>query len=558
MKNAATDFARELLGRLRSFFRKAERDDDFDAELATHLQMAIDENLERGLSPGEARRQALIRIGGVDQAKELHRESRGLPLLDTLVQDVRYSFRTLRRDAALTTFAVLIIGLGVGASSTVFSVVNALLLRPLPFEEPESLVWIQSGDGAGMSGQTAQVGHLLYLQEQNKSFADVAGYFAFYGDGDSKLTGDGEPVRLTNVPVTERFFPLLGVKPQIGRLFTPEECKRDGPPAVLLSHTLWTSRFASDPGIVGKTIDLNDTGVTVIGVLPASFDFGAVFTPGNQVDLFSPFALDEVSNRWGNTMAIVGRLKPGATLESARAELAVLAQGINEAHPNWNTFDPIAGRLREHVSGNFRSAMILLACAVCLVMLIVSANLSNLLLARAATREKEIGIRSALGAGRWRLVRQMLTESVTLSFGGAILGLALAVGGIRVLSRLDAMGIPLLGEVQVDAGVLAFTLLLAVGTGVIFGLAPALRVSGSALRGSLSDSSRGSTEGKGQGWLRGVLVVCETAMACVLLVGAGLLLRSFVHLLDVDLGFQPESAIAMRVDPSTAFRHART
>ena len=246
--------------------------------------------------------------------------------MGSLRQDLRYTFRTLKRDAGFTTFAILIIGLGIRASSTVFSVLNTLLVRPLPFKDPGSLVWIanKTQEENDLSGQTVQVGRLLDLRERNKSFSDIAGYFAFYGVGDSKLTGDGEPERLSAVPVSQNFFPLLGVQPQLGRLFTADECKWNGPKAVLLSHGLWERRFGSDPQIVGKAIRLDDAPVTVAGVLPASFDFGSIFAPGVQLDLYSPFALRRETDRWGDTLALVARLKPGAGIQTAQAEADVL------------------------------------------------------------------------------------------------------------------------------------------------------------------------------------------------------------------------------------------
>src|SRR5580704_6321634 len=255
----------------------------------------------------------------------------GLPAPGSILQDLRYTFRTLRRDSGFTTFAVLIVGLGIGASATVFSVVNTLLLRPLPFREPERLVWIANHDTSGLSGQTTQVDYLLDLRERNRSFSDMAGYFAFYGVGDNLLSGNGEPERLTGVPVSENFFQLLGIQPQLGRLFTAAECKWNGPKAVLLSHGLWNRRFASDPGIVGRTLIINADPVTVAGVLPASFDMASVFAPGSHFDLYFPFPLSAETNRWGNTMAIVGRLKPGVTIGSAQAEVRVLAQQITRA-----------------------------------------------------------------------------------------------------------------------------------------------------------------------------------------------------------------------------------
>jgi predicted permease len=471
---------------------------------------------------------------------------------DTL-QDLRYTLRTLCRDPGFTTFAILIVGLGIGASATVFSVVDTLLLRPLPFREPERLVWIANHDTSGLSGQTTQVGHLVDLRERNRSFSDMAGYFAFYGVGDNLLSGHGEPERLSGVPVSENFFQVLGIRPQIGRLFTAEECKWHGPKAVLLSHGLWERRFASDAGLVGRAITIDDEPVTVAGVLPASFDMASVFAPGSHFDLYFPFPLSDETNRWGNTMAIIGRLKPGVALGSAQAELKTLAGQITRAHPERNDFEGKITPLAEHVSGRIRPALVVLACAVGVVMLIVCANLSNLLLARTATRQKEIAIRTALGAGRRRLIRQMLTEGVTLSCCGAVLGVLLAAGGTHVLARIEALSIPLLSNVHTDATVLAFCLLAAVLTGVVFGLAPALQVPTHALHDVLKDTARGSTAGKSRNWIRGALVVSEIAFACVLLVSAGLLVRSFLRVLDVNLGFRPEQAATVRVDPDANY-----
>ncbi len=319
----------------------------------------------------------------------------------------------------------------------------------------------------------------------------------------------------------------------------------------MLSHGLWVRRFASDPEIVGRPLTLNDEPVTVAGVLPASFDFASVFAPGSHIDLYLPFPLSAETNRWGNTMAIIGRLKPGVSLGSAQAEVSILADRITKAHlRERNDFEGKLTLLEDHVSGRIRPALAVLACAVAVVMLIVCANLSNLLLARTATRQKEIAIRTALGAGQGRLIRQVLTESVVLSFCGAALGLILAVGGTRSLAHLDAISIPLLQNVRTDATAVGFTLLMAVLTGLIFGMVPALQVPSAALHDALKDTNRGSTGGKGRGWIRDALVVSEIAFACVLLVGAGLLIRSFLRVLDVNLGFRPESAVAVRVDPT--------
>ena len=321
--------------------------------------------------------------------------------LSAFKQDLRYTFRTLAREPGFTVFALLIVGLGVGASSTVFSVVNTLLIRPLPFQDPDRLVWIANHqESSDMSGSTTQVNHMLDLRAQSQSFSDIAAYLAFYGVGDNKLTGQGEPERLSGVPVSANFFQLLGVQPQLGRLFTAEECKWIGPNVVILSHGLWVRRFASNPGIIGQTLTINDGPATVVGVMPASFDFASVFTPGNSIDLYLPFALSPETNRWGNTLAIVGRLKPGVPLARAQAEASLLSRQFTEAHKtDRNDFDAHLSFLRDHVTGQIRPALLVLAAAVGVVMLIVCANLSNLLLARTATRQKELAIRAALGAG---------------------------------------------------------------------------------------------------------------------------------------------------------------
>lgn len=472
---------------------------------------------------------------------------------DVLLRDLRYTFRALRRDAAFTAFVVLIAGLGIGASSTVFSVVHALLLRPLPFAEPERLVWIANRDTSGLSGQTTQVGHMVDLRERTQSLSALTGYFAFYGVGDSVLTGTGEPERLSGVPVSGDFFDVLGVPPALGRSFTPDEMKWNGPKAVMLSHGFWRRRFAGDPSIVGQSLTINDAPHVVAGVLPASFDFGSVFAPGSRFDLFFPFPLSPETNRWGNTMAMIGRLKPGVSAAQAQAEVRTIAGRITAEHPERNGFQGNVKPLADHVSGRIRLAVWVLAGAVGMVMLIVCANLSNLLLARTASRHKEFAIRSALGAGRARLIAQTLTESVVLSCSGALVGLALAFAGTRALTGLDAISIPLLRHVRTDGTALAFTMAMAVAAGIVFGLAPAFQARGAGLHDALKEAARGSTDGRGRRLVRSALVVSEIAFACVLLVGAGLLIRSLARVLDVDMGFEPAGAATIRVDPDTRY-----
>ena len=523
------------------------RDADLARELQADLELEEEEQQERGLPEEEARYAALRAFGNTTLIREQTRAAWSWVWVESLLRDLGYGIRGMRRNLGSTIFAILIVGLGIGGASTVFSVVNALLLRPLPFRDPGQLVFISNGEN-----YKTQAEQYSDLRGQNQSFSDLAGWSGYYRAGDKELTGTGEPERLTSVPVTQNLFPLLGVEPAIGRSFTREECegKYSAPTAMLLSNSFWRRRFASDPTVVGKKLSLNDQPVTVVGVLPASFDFASIFAPGTPVDVFIPWPLTDDTKPHGNTMAIVGRLRPGATIGGAQAEFNVLANQLNSRHPERNPVHPMLVPLDEHVSGQVRPALVVLMCAVGLVMLIVCANLSHLQMARMATRQKEMAIRAALGAGRFRLLRQVLTESVTLSCCGAALGLLLAVAGTRELAHLNTFNLPLLESVRVDRTTLVFTLLATVATGVLFGLAPALQVLASKLREGLQDAGRGWNGSRRHGWFRDGLAVSQFALACLLLVGAALLIQSFLRVLDVNLGFQPERAAALRIDPS--------
>jgi predicted permease len=542
---------REGLQRVRSFFQKEQRDLELDAEVTAHLELAVEENLRRGMSAEEARRQALIRFGGVMQAKEQQREVRGLPWLDVLLQDLRYTFRTLRRDRGFALIAVIILGLGIGANIAVFSVVNTILLRPLPLHNPQELVRILSKKTTGgESSMTYSADATEEFQRRNRSFQAVTGYFAFSSSDNFKLMGNGQPLPLTGLSVAGNFFQTLGVQPSLGRLFTAEESLHNSRPVVLLSHALWKRQFASNPGIVGQGIDLNGTPFTVIGVLPDSFDFGSIFAPGSKVDLYSPVIFDDIRDE-GNTMALVGRLQPGVSLAQAQAEADLLFPSLHISlkHPEYG--GDYTGRLlglKDYVSGKLRQSLIALWCAVGLILLIVCVNLSNLLLARGAARSKEFAMRTALGAGRGRLVRQLLTESLVLSGAGAVLGLGIAFAITTYLAHQGSIALPLLSSVRVDGAALAWTLLIAVAAAVAFGLAPGLKISSGNLQEALKDSGHGMSGGKKHEGMRSVLIISEIALACVLLVGAGLLLRSFLRILDVDLGFRPSRAASISVD----------
>ena len=539
------DSIRRASNRLLAVFRRAPLDSDLDAEIASHLEAAIDDNLRQGLGPDEARRRALVRFGGTAQAMEQHREARGLPLLDVLGQDLRFSLRTLRRDRALASIVVLVLALGVGANVAVFSVVNTILLRPLAFRDPHQLVWFAANGGkGGLSEQTYTVAAYEEFRRHNRSFQDVASYQTFFNSIQYKLTGGGDPLPIVGVEVAENFFPMLGVQPALGRRFTTEESRKGGRAAALLSHQFWQRQFGGDPSIVGRTITINAAPadiagpVTVVGILPASLDFGSVFSPGMQVDLYIPAYMD-FWRTWGNTLAVLGRLKPGISVAQAQAEADMLFPQLKAAHPDWfSDYKSILSGLQDRVSGKLRRSLFVLWCAVGLILLIVCINVSNLLLARAMSRSKEFAMRTALGAARGRLVRQLLTESLVLSGAGAVLGLAFAWAIVFYLGRQSYMALPLLSTVRLDGAAFAWTMLIAISAGVIFGLAPAFKISGGNLQESLKDGGAGVSQGTRHERLRSTLVVSEVALACVLLVGAGLLLRSFLRLLDVDLGFR--------------------
>jgi predicted permease len=528
------------------WWRITKRNADLERELQSDLALEEEEQRERGLSSEEARYAALRAFGNPTLIREQTHATWSWSWLESLAGDLKYAYRGMCRNAGSTVFAILIVGLGIGGSSTVFSVVNALLLRPLPFRDPGQLVWISNGET-----YSTQPEHFVDLRDQNRSFSDLAGWSGAYSSGDKELTGTGEPERLTSVPVTQNFFPLLGVQPALGRSFTKEESegKYSAPPAVLLSYSFWRRRFASDQSVVGQKLMLNNQPVTVIGVLPSSFDFASVFAPGTPIDAFIPWPLNDKTKPAGNSMQIVGRLKPGVTVASAQAELTVLANQLESQHPERNPVFPKLVPLGEHVSGQVRPALVLLMCAVGAVMLIVCANLSHLQLARMGARHKEMAVRAALGAGRFRLLRQVLTESITLSCCGAALGLVLAVAGTRGLAHLTAFNLPLLQSVRVDGKTLAFTLLAAIASGVLFGLAPALQVPVYKLRERLQDAGRESSGSSRHSWFGDGLVVSQFALACVLLVGAALLIQSFMRVLDVNLGFHPERAATLRIDP---------
>ena len=536
---------------IKQLFLRRRLYDDLDEEIASHLEERIEELVATGMSLKEATSAARREFGNVQLVKETGREAWGWRRLEDMFVDLGFGLRMLRKNSGFTIVAVLILALGIGANIAIFSVVNTILLRPLPFPDPERLVRIvPKKAGTNESGRTYTADATQDFQEQNRSFQSVSGYFAFTGPDNFKLAGKGQPVPVTGILVAEGFFQTLGLEPALGRLFRSEEFVQHSQPVVLLSYPFWKRQFGGDRSIAGKTINLSNTSVIVIGVLPDTFDFGSVFSPGANVDLFAPYIMDDFRED-GNDLALVGRLKQGVTIAQAQGEADQLFPHLYFEHKHPDYGKPYTGQLtglREYISGKLRRSLIVLWSAVGLILLIVCVNLSNLLLARAAARSKEFAMRRALGASRARLVRQLLTESLILAAAGAALGLGLALVILSYLANQGSIALPLLTMVRVDGAVLEWTLLLTVGAAILFGTAPGLRMSGGNLQGTLKDGGHGATEGKRHDRTRSTLVITEVALACVLLVGAGLLLRSFLRVLDIDLGFEPSHAAAISVD----------
>ena len=471
-----------------------------------------------------------------------------------LSQDLKYTLRTLRRDPGFTVIALLILMLAIGANIAVFSVVNTLLLRPLPFSDARELVWIAPPPTkCGLSCATYSTDAYDEFRSGSRSYQDVTGYFAFSSADNLSLNLGGAPIPATSIDVIQNFFQVLGVHAQMGRVFTPDDARNGAAPVVLLTNAWWKRQFHADPNIVGKTFDMNGQQTTVIGVLPASFDFGAVFAPGTKVDAITPLNLYGPPRDWGNIITMIGRMKPGVTLAQARDEAARVALQMcwNNKHPE--TCGDYKGAvvpvpLKDYVSGKLRRSLVVLWSAVAAILLIACVNLSNLLLARASARSKEFAMRGALGAGRWRIARQLLTESLMLAGGGAVLGLVLAVVLVSWLAHQGAIALPLLSTLHLDGAALGWTVLIAIFAAVVFGLVPGLRMSSGNLQEALKDAGPGASASRRHERIRSVLVVSEVALACMLLVGAGLLLRSFMRVLQVDLGFQPDRAAAIKLD----------
>ena len=466
--------------------------------------------------------------------------------METLTRDIRYGFRSLLKRPGFTAVALIALALGIGANTAIFSLVNAVLLRPLPFAEPDRLVWVYGN--IRNAGNRASVSPLDFLdyRKQNTTFEEFAAQFS--GPLALNLTGDGEPERLTAGAVTGNYFQALGVKAALGRTFQLENENPGRDQVAVLSYGLWQKRFGGDPAILNKSLTLDGKKFEVVGVLSQDSSFS------QTTDLWVPINFDispDMKQRKAHFLRPIGKLKSGVTLAQAQADTDMIARRLEEQYPDSNAgWNLRLVSLREELIGSTRPTLLLLFGAVGFVLLIACANVANLLLVRAATREREIALRTALGASRFRIVRQMITESVLLSLVGGMLGALLAVWGVKLLVALSGDSIPPTANVRIDATVLVFTLIISVITGMLFGLAPALRTMKVNLSESLKEGGRSGGEGGQRNRTRSVLVVLESAIAVVLLIGAGLLIRSLLQLENTNPGFDAHQVLTMRVDLS--------
>jgi len=534
-----------LLSRLsslwRNLFRKARKDQELTEEIDAYLEMLIEQKINEGLDPAEARRAALIELGGREQVKEKVREARMGRQLETVWQDLRYALRMLLKHPVFTLIAVFTLALGIGANTAIFSVVNAVLLNAVPYYEPQRLLWVTEAQEGRDFVYGAYVRSYLNWQAQSQAFEHLV---AFNRSG-LDLTGRGEPEQLESLLVTANVFPALGLAPQLGRTFTPEEDRPEAARVALLGHAFWQRRFGGDPGIIGNTLTLGGQSRTVIGIMPPR-SRSLIGKSLEAVDVWLPLALNAQDRDY--CFNVIGRLKPGFMPEQAHAELNLIQRRLVLATPGIINTEVRATRLSEKLAGNLRRGLLALFGAVALVLLIACANVANLLLGRAAMRQKEMAIRATMGAGRVRLVRQMLTESLSLSLLGGAAGLLLAMWGVKTLVAGAPDDLHQIRESSVDGAVLGFTFLATLLTGVAVGLIPALQSSQIDLNEALKEGARQA--GFRRRWLgrvSPVLMIGEVALTLVLISGAGLLVNSYLRVLAVEPGYDPKNLLTLRV-----------
>jgi predicted permease len=538
----------DIFFRLRSLFRRNRVEAELDDELRFHFEQQVEKCIRSGMTREEARRQARLSVGGIDQVKEECREERGVQHMENLLQDLRYGWRMLVKKPAFTIVAVLTLALGVGANTAIFSIVNAVLLRSLPYRDPDRLVRIFFNEpGVGLRDVRFSKPELDDLQTRAGVFEDVTPIF----EGSENLTGAGQPERVEGINGSFSYFSMLGVIPQIGRFYGPQDFAPGFAPLAVISDGLWHRAYGADPNVLGRTIRIDNDPLTIIGVLPRGFRHPGPTTSGDaEVFGAGGFSGDPFPPPMRGTRILVsgiGRLKPGLTLAQAQARLTAMAAQLRHDFPA--DYPPQAQwtieiqPLQETLVGKVRPMLLVLLGAVILIAFIVSLNIANLLLARASGRQQEMAVRLALGASRGRMVRQMLTESMLLSLIGGAAGIATAVGTLGFILRFVPSNVPRLNEVRIDWVVLAFALLISILTGLVFGLAPALHSAKVALTSAIREGGRGSGYSTKTGRLRDVLIVSELAFAVILMVGAGLLLRTLRDLLQENPGFNPTQVV---------------
>jgi putative ABC transport system permease protein len=534
---------RSCLARLTGVLRGRRLDHELDDELASHLQMHIDDNRRLGMTAEEARRLAVIKLGGVEQVKDMYRDRRGIPILETTTKDLQFAWRLMRRSRGFSAVVLLTLALGIGANTVMFSIVNTLLLRPLPYKEPGRLMVVQTVEADGRRPYPTAPPDFYTYRKDTQAFEQLEAFYA----GPFNLTGGRDPERLPTVIVSSGFFDTLGTPPLIGRGFVRQDEEWGSHRVAIVTHGLWQRRFGGDPNLVGQSIALNGQPYVVVGILPKEFSF-LVF----DAQLFVPMAFepgDHMNSHSNHFLRMFGRLRPGVSREQATADLTAISKSIvvEQSVSRGTVLDLIP--LRDQVVGSdVRTALLVLLGAVGLVLLICCANLANLLLARAAVRRREVAVRLALGASRARLVRQFLAESLALSLAGGCLGLVAAYASADTLNLVSRQILPRTSDIQIDPMVLGFTFLIATATGILLGLAPAAHMVAADMNGGLKEGTRGGSDGSGRGWLRRALLVSEVALSLVLLVGAGLMFKSMYRLLHVESGFNPEGVLTMQVN----------
>jgi putative ABC transport system permease protein len=516
-------------------------DREFAEELESHLQFDVEDGIRSGLSPEEARRQAKLRLGRIEPVKEAYRDRRSIPLLDSIVRDVCFAARMFRSQPGFTATVVFTLGIGIGATTAIFTVVNGVLVRPLPFPDPDRLVSITETLGDRPNPFT-YTGDFAAFRDYNRSLGQIAGYMFFAAN----LTRGDLAERITGGLATRSFFELTGVQPVLGRNFLPDEDAPGGPAVVILSDSFWRTRCGANPSIIGQSLMLDGQSYEVVGVLPPSFR-PPVFAGGQKdFSVWVPAAVAGKRAARGAIMLLaVGRLKSGVTPKQAAADLEPLQQvKLRNSMPK----RVIVSNWQCEITRPVRSSLLILLSAVGFLLLISCVNVANLLLSRAATREKEMALRRAIGAGQARVLQQLLIESAILGLLGGALGLGLASLGKDILVAFLRSNLPALGPIGIDGRVLLFNLGIALVTGLTFGLAPAVQISELDLTRSLKDFARGSSESPSRRRLRGALVVLEVAVAMVLLCGAGLLIRSVLRLTGTDGGYNSRRILVMTFD----------